>query len=48
MKKLVAVISFVILSMAGLSAQVSLDSFIDRIYYGMTEDDLIAEKNLQG
>lgn len=43
MKKLVAVISFVILSMAGLSAQVSLDSFIDRIYYGMTEDDLIRE-----
>lgn len=43
MKKLFAVISFAILSMAGLSAQVSLDTFIDRIYYGMTEDDLVRE-----
>lgn len=43
MKKLFAVISFAILSIAGLYAQVSLDTFIDRIYYGMTEDDLIRE-----
>ena len=43
MKKLFAVISFAILSIAGLYAQVSLDTFIDRIYYGMTEDDLVRE-----
>lgn len=43
MKKIFVIVSFVILSVSGLSAQVKFDTFISKIYYGMTESDLVQE-----
>ena len=43
MKKIFVIVSFVILSVSGVSAQVKFDTFITKIYYGMTESDLVKE-----
>ena len=43
MKKIFTVVSFVILMVTSVSAQVNFDTFISKIYYGMTEYDLVRE-----
>ena len=43
MKKLFIPILFLNLFITNISAQVSFDSFINKIYYGMTEFDLVQE-----
>ena len=43
MKKIFTIVSFVIISVSNVSAQVKFDTFITKIYYGMTESDLVQE-----